>query len=300
MNCNPGLPGGLADCKAALEAWRNFAVLTKGTQFSSKSDAGNKSKWIAKLNADLTVFVPQEFNSNEPTTDDVTINTAQFGQKLITGQGVPSMLISLSSNLCDAKEMEAQFNGGVFDVIGITEGGDLDMTSPSTGKYGGYRARIWAIRDKIVNRDEAESTFKVYVMFQDLQDWDGQNIIETVGWNPLRDLPEAMPEGINLVPTVDYSAAGGTMTVKAYDRCGDLKIGLVTANFEVLRTNDLTSPTITAAETPAASGIYVLTIQKGAVPANLDEGDWIQFRVNVIVTSVTTNLSNRLTAYAGA
>jgi len=291
--CSIGLPAGInGDCLKFPAPIKNILFADKSISFSSASDFINRNTWETKIQQDLTVFVPAELSSYEDTTDDPTINTNTFGKKYVVREGVPSMAAYFESNVCDYNELRAKFKGGTYQIFFILEDNTLMGRMADLGVVKGFTAAVHAIGGALPKLDAVENSFPVYINFKSTEEFEKRTVKDPVAWNPNIDLPAAMPSGLSMIQTVAYTA--GDATVKVYERCGDAYASLSqTSEFEILGSNDLDTPAVTAIDdTDAASGIYVLTLQKGGTPANLDAGDYIRLRVKVTSGSDVTYLSN--------
>lgn len=276
--CVGGLPAGISECTQGLDTIRNIVIMKAGTSFADVSKVLNLSEWKKLFNTDLTAFSPAVLDSYERTTDEPTINTTTFGKKKFVREAVPSMVVYVDTNLCDFNEQRAALKGGTYSVVFILENGGIMMTKGDLDTWGGFTANITAAGSDIPLQDAVENSFPIYINFDNVYEFTRSHVFVAEAWNPLYQFPNAMPEGLGAYETVVYdTAGGGTVSVQVNERCGDPALGLVTADFEVLSSNKLTDVTIVASET--GDGLYELTIQKDAVPANLDSGDWVTFRV---------------------
>jgi hypothetical protein len=295
--CAGNLAGGVnADCTKALSSVKNIAILDKDVSFSSMSDVLNLATWQALFNSSLTAWIPAALDSYERTTDDPTINTTTFGKKKFVREAVPSMVAYVDANLCDYNEMRHNYKGGTYSVALILEDDSIMLSKGPLDTYVGFTANITAAGSDIPLQDAVENSFPVYINFDNNHEFHRSRLFSVEGWSPLYEFPAAMPNGLTMWASSVYdTASNGDVTVEIYERCGDPMLLLVTADFEVLSSNGLTSVAITAVET--GLGVYVLTIQKDVSPANLDSGDWVIFRVKN-GSDPYTDLSGRVNVIA--
>lgn len=291
--CINSLPAGInADCTKPLAPVRMVAIAAKGTSFASDSAFVNKTVWEGKVKT-LAIFAPASIASYENTTDEPTINTSATGKKYLVSRSVPSMRVFFDANVCDYNEMAAKLKGGIYSVFLILEDGTLMGRRTSTGTVEGFTARINATGTGVPIPDAIENSYPVYINFQSAQEFESRVAKSPVGWNPLMDIPAAMPIGLSITALSAYTT--GDITVKIAERCGDPynDSGLAAGDFEILGSNDLTSPAVTGVVTTgSATGTYVLTVEKGSTPVSLAAGDYVILRVKVLDSTNVTHISS--------
>lgn len=298
--CINSLPAGInSECLKPLAPVKMVLLAAKGTSFTSDSDFVNKASWESKIKT-LSVYAPASLSSYEPTTDEPTINTSALGKKYMVRKGVPSMRVFLDSNVCDYNEVVSKLRGGLYSVFFVLEDGTLMGRRTSAGTVQGFTARINAAGAGIPIADAIENSYPVYINFTSIEEFETRIAKNPVGWMPAIDLPAAMPIGLSITATSAY--ASGDITVKIAERCGDAYVdsGLTHTDFEILGSNDLTVPAITAVDaTGSASGIYVLTVQKSSgTPGDLAAGDFVVLRVKVLDSTLVTHVSSNLVVQA--
>lgn len=298
--CINSLPAGInSECLKPLAPVKMVALAQKGTSFASDSAFVNKSVWEGKIKT-LAIFAPASLSAYERTTDEPTLNTSALGKKYLVRKGVPSMRIFIESNVCDYNEIVSKLKGGLYSVFFILEDGALMGRRAAAGTVEGFTARINAAGADVPIPDAIENSYPVYINFTSIEEFETRIAKNPVGWMPAIDLPAAMPIGLSITATTAY--ATGDITVKIAERCGDPYVdsGLTHTDFEVLGSNDLTAPAVTAVDaTGSASGVYVLTVQKGSgTPGDLAAGDFVVLRVKVLDGSDVEYVSNNLIVQA--
>jgi hypothetical protein len=143
---------------------------------------------------------------------------------------------------------------------------------------------------------EIMNNFSLFVNFLNYDEFEAATLI-TLSWSPTIELTEASPVGLSIYATGDYSLTPGTIAVQINTRCGDGYAGLVYGDFEILESNNLTSPAVTAA-TDSGNGVYSLTVQKGSSPISLASGDYVVVRVKKLASTIVTHISSRLSVNA--
>jgi len=276
---------------------RNIVITGISETFSDIANFKNLAQWKTKLQT-LLAWMPASLSGYEPRTDDPSESTSTFGKKLITRAATPSMMVNLESNVADFNHLLGTLEGGNYRVFFLHEDGTISAYRTGTGVFKGFKAKITAITKGVPPTEGLEVAFPVYINFVDLEEFKAKKVINPA-WNPLLELPAAMPNGLSLEATGVYDTAGdGDITVHIEDRCGDGVTGLDETNMEVVTSNDLDTPAVSAA-TDDGGGDYTVTLAKGAAPASLSSGDYIVFRVKVISTgSIVSDVSNNLLVVA--
>ena len=295
--CSPFLPQGInKSCLQDLKELKNIIATTESASFTSMANAASLSQWKAKLQTDLTVYVPLGINDYDPTTDDPNIVTMPVsGRKAVSNKPIPSGIFRLASNFCDYKELLSAFKGGTFRLFLVDANGNIFGTRTSAGVVKGFACTINAIT-KGLPLKEIANNYSLYVNFLNYDEFE-QAVMISLSWSPTLELTEAAPVGLSIYATSTYSTTTGDISVQVNTRCGDGKTGLVVADFEILESNGLVSPAVTAA-VEVGSGAYTLTVEKLAVPEALDAGDYVIIRVKVVVATIVTYISSRLTISA--
>jgi hypothetical protein len=296
--CSGTLPGGInKDCLIPLSEVDGIVITDKSHSFASVADAQKLSKWTTDISTNLTVFAVAGLKNYENTTDDPTITTNPVSKsKSVTDTPVPSFNLTLDSNQCDFKEVLNNLKGGVYGIYYILKNGNilgtLDQAGSDIGKVKPFLARINAAT-KLLQTIGEESAFTVLVNHLNYDQVLNQFYVDLV-FQAKFEFSEAMPAGLNMYKTAIYAA--GDQAVQINVRCEGAYTGIADENdFEVIGSN-VDTPAVTAVDiTDAATGVYVLTVEKGAVPASLAEGDWVKVRVKK--ASPVTHLSNTIVVY---
>ncbi len=296
-NCIPFLPNGINNsCLQDLKEIRNVIPTSFSTQFTSPLNAASLSAWKTNVQTNLSVYAPLGVNDFDPSTDKPTIAKMQSTRKTITDRPIPSALFYLASNFCDYKDVLAAFQGGNFRLFFVDINGNFFGTKVNTGTnigaVQGFAVQLTAVTSGIPTKDTAQS-FPVYANFLVYEEFE-QAVMITPNFNITQELTLAMPVGLTLYPTSNITA--GSLTVKVLSRCGAGFTGLLAADFEVVDSSELTTPTV-ATVTAISNGDYTLTITKGT-STPIAAGDMVVIRVNRKSSSITTYLSNRQTINA--
>lgn len=292
--CASTMPAGInKGCLKFPAPISNIIISTDAVTFAGLTEFLNYDEWRQAIQEDLTAFVPAQITSYEDTTNEPTINETQKGSKIFLRKGVPSMNLMLRSNNCDFNELQSTLRGSTYYVYFILEDSSIVGWINDTGTIKGFSASITAGGSGIPSPDAVENSFPVYVLFDYITEFE-RRIIQDPVWTPEPDMQDAMPLGITLIKDGVY--ATGDQDVYIEERCGDVVTGLTTADFEVTGSNNLDTPAVTAV-VDNGSGSYTLTVEKGAVPASLDPGDYVTLRVKTVTGSIVDSLSGQITVY---
>lgn len=295
MSCTVYLPNGAVGNKCPLMPVKGVILTNKTFTLGAWSAALNFATWKAAVDTNLTMYPMNGLIDYEPTTDDPNVVTSGIGQKKMhTTRPAPSGRFTIDTNLCDFTEMLAELKGAHYGVIYYLEDGRfLVKLEPTTGVFKPFPATVTAFTKGLPTK-EGNNNFMVDIFHRDIRDFDKAVLLEPA-WD-YADLISAVPAGLRMWVSTAFAADDVIVTV--VDRCGDPHADLVGGDFEVLSSNQLDTPAITAA-VEGADGVYTLTLQKGATPGSLSAGDYIEFRVKD-GTGPYTYLSNRLTVVATA
>lgn len=294
LACNVLLPGGInGDCQIPLSEVKNIIITDKDVKFTN-AEKLVFTNWKTKIQQSLTIYAVAGLDSYENTTDDPNIVTGTVSKtKKVTNRPVPSFRFFLESNLCDFKDVLRTLKGGIYGVFYELHGGVIlgaqDVAGAEIGYFKPFKCRIDAV-SKLLAETDATNSFPVYVNHLNYSQVENQFALEPA-WDTA-ELAEAMPVGLNIYSTGVYAA--GSQSVQVTVRCGENKTGLLAADFDESTTlSNVAVPAITAV-TDNGGGSYTLTVQKGAVPANLVAGDIVYVRVKVLSGSDVTHVSNWL------
>jgi hypothetical protein len=269
---------------------RHIILTSKSFSLGALSAAYSYATWKAAVDTNLTMFPLRGITSYEVTTDDPNVLTTSKTQKYITNRPAPSAMAFLDSNHCDYIDLVKELKGGHYGVIYVLEDGSMLLKRDKTGNFKPYPARVTAINKGIPLPGDIANNYPIHIHHIDYDDFENAALIKPA-WD-IDDLILTIPAGLTMWQT--SSCASGDVNVQINDRCGDGVTGFVSADFEELGSNYLTSPSITAV-TDSGAGAYTLTLSKAASPVDIAAGDYITFRVKKTVATVVTYLSNRIT-----
>lgn len=289
MNINKPLPGGNVQSRAPLVNIKNFALCDLSVSWSSLSDLKNLATWKAKIQTALTVHAFRAISGYENTTDDPNIQTLNSGRKYPTSKPAPSITLMLDSNYEDFVEVMNSVRGGSYGIVYFDDMGRVQVKRKGDGTYVPLPINAYAMSKHIPIPGENGSMFKMYVSHFDYDDFLNCELVDP-GFS-FEELTLAMPVGLKMIAT--STMATGSIHVQITERCGDGYEGLLNTDFEVVNSNNLTSPAVTVASDDD-DGNYELTIQKSVSPENLDAGDFVDIIVNKGGGSLTTHISNVL------
>ncbi|MBV5346962.1 hypothetical protein JZU46_01930 [bacterium] len=289
--CSAYLPNGInKGCVVPLAEVDSVILTSPTAKFASLAEVLSLAKWKEKIQTDLSIYVLTGIYDYENTTDEPNIATMYSGKKLITNKPIPSAKLYVESNFCDYIEMMRALKQGTYGIIYKLRDGQLLMWKNSVGEVKPFSANLTAISKYIPGKAaDISQSYPVYVNHQSAAEFDDAILVNPY-WNAGIELLSVMPIGLNIGTT--SLVAGGDVDVYVAERCGEAKAGLALVDFEVLESN-VAVPAITA-RVDNTGGSYTLTLQKGAVPADIAAGDYMVIRVNKKTALVVDYLSNRL------
>lgn len=296
-DCSIRMPAGNVNCLVPFVEVKRCIITDKDVSFSSLSDLLNLATWKTKIYTDLDVWIPRNIDSYENTTDDPNIITSESNtKKYITNNPAPSGSFWLDANFCDYKNLQEELRGGTFGIIYELKDGSFLLKQNDAGTFSPLLANLHAFNKGLPMQADINKNWLVHIFHHDYGDFRKAAVIKPA-WDS-NDLILSMPAGVNMRATGVYDTAGdGDITVYITERCGDPIESLAVANFEVLGSNNLTSPAITAVSDDS-DGNYTITLQKEVTPEDLVAGDYITWRVNTTAASITSQLSNAITTVA--
>ena len=293
--CENILPGGInGDCLLFPKPVSGVIITASSFELANIDAAQNYNTWRIAIQESLTAYTTVGVEGYESTTDDPTINTTTKGSKIFVRKGVPSMVAYITANNCDFNEMQNTLKSGTYRVFFILEDNTLWGYLTTDAKYKGFKAEVTAAGMGIPAPDTIENSFPLYINFKLSQEFN-RAVNVALAWSAMPDLSDAMPLGLSMIITTALTTSD--VVVHIQDRCGSDRESLVVGDFEVLDSNNLTSPAVTAAADDG-NGAYTLTVQKEATPEDLAAGDWVIIRVKNVTGSVVNLLSNRMTVQA--
>lgn len=293
--CDTGNPVGLnKDCLAFPSRVKNIAIVDTAAKFDSLEEALSLSEWQGKIQVADGFYIPLGLANSEDTTDDPEIKSTALGYKFVASEPNPSAIVYLLSNPCDFKDVVKTLRGGTYGIYLLFENGQIGGWFNEVGEFKPFKASLFATPFKIHDNANTENAYKVWINYQS-NDEHKERAFLTPSWG-LSLLPEAMPNGLNLRQTSVVTS--GEFTVNVSDRCGSGVTGLDLADFEMIDSNN--ADLEFASVTDDGNGNYTVTVDDGATPtpAVFGAGEYISFRVNVIATLLTTDISGTITVNA--
>lgn len=283
--CSTGLPGGLNfDCLAYNSPVAGLIIMDTSVSFTA-AELPVLANWKTEIQTNLDMWVPAGVEGYENTTDDPTINTTQSGGKTILRAGVPSGVFYLKSNYCDWNEVMRALKGGTYRVAFILENGMIvGFKDRNSTAHKGFLAEVKAITKGFPMPDTIENAFPVYINFKRYKEFE-QQFGQIMDWEPILELPAAMPESYNL-SEVSNTQATATVNVNVFERCGDAITGLGTADINTIA-NDLTDDTLVSV-TDNGDGNYDVAYTTAAA------GQYVKFQIKALTSTVVDAISNPL------
>lgn len=283
--------GSNQDCLLAASEIKSIMICDKDVTFTN-AEKDVITNWKVKVQQGLTIYPSTVLDSYNVTTDDPNIITGAVSKsKKITNTPVPSFEIFLDSNVCDFKQVLNTLNGGTYGVFYVLQDdtilGSIDQSGTLIGNLKPLRATITA-NTKGIQEVDGTQAFRVYVNHTSYREWLNQFYLETV-WD-VQEVIDVTPVGLSMLMTGIYAA--GDIDVQIKTRCGANKTGLVAADFETTEElGNVGVPAITSI-VDNGGGSYTLTADKDVGVASLVTGDILACRVNVLVSTNTTHISN--------
>jgi len=265
---------GLAEnCVSLLQRAKALMLTDPGTTQSKAafvSLAGNKAIVAAEsTDSGMTGVLLNVSRGYTNNTDDIEENTSNLNYTEKTQDPLPRMEVLATISACDYKTL-FDADGKPFDIQLILNDNLKMGTNQDDGTVKGFRGRI-AVKFGLPPSDNAANSYMIRIYFDDVEEFKDFYLgrLETT----VTQIKDAVPVGIDLSLNTAYAA--GDIILKALKRCTNtLYTGgfATTAKWEVIGSN-VDTPAITVVSESA--GLYTLTAKKGAAPANLAAGDYI-------------------------
>ena len=291
--CGNKLPAGLnSDCLKTPAPVRNLIITDKTLSFASLSAFLNKSIWEGKVETDLSVWAAAELFDYDKTTDDASIETTAFNKKLVNRLGTPSMIAFFDTNVGDYNQLLATLKGGTYGVMFLLEDNTLVARDGGDGLVKPFTCRITASGADIPLKETLANSYPAIVNFTSVSEFK-KRLFKVPAWDVNEAILLALPVGLDILAAGAFGAVADEIEVQINERSGDAVTGLAVADFEVTESNDLDTPAVTTV-VDNGLGSYTLTLEKGAVPASLDPGDYMVIRVKALTALVVDQISNEL------
>ena len=294
--CASGLPAGADGCLKDLASIKGIIIADESVSFASPSSFLSKEAWRVYIQESL-LAAPFIVTTAEDTTDDPNVETSGRGLKSVSSNPPPSLLAYANSNYCDYASMVKNYDGGTYQAFFMLEDGSImGQIVPESGVIKGFSCNVTARGKMLPQTENKQQAFRLYVNFEDAEEFTS-GLVRSVVWD-VKDLVDYMPTGTGLYITTAYAASD--VVVQLNERCGTGLTGQTdVADWEILETNDLDTPVISAvAEDAAITGRYKITLEKGAAPAALAAGDWAVIRNKGLSTLVVEYVSDKLIVQA--
>ena len=286
------IPAGLQKAYGAnFEKVKNIIVAETGFTLDAIANVQSQAEWIKAIREDLNIWGGKVFNSYENTTDDPNTITLDSTKKKNTTRPNPSGTFYLDTNFCDTKEVLRSLKNTNKTVIFELNDNSLHVTMNIAGKLMGFSGILDAVTKGIAQPADVGNNLPLYFFSESYNEWENGWLIP-MDFSLTDLILEYSPVGLNIYPIGAYNTTSGVITVQVDVRCSPGGVtGLVVADFEIVRTNNLTSPAITAIN-EVGNGNYELTIQKEVVPANLAVGDFFVIQVKKVNGLIVQQISN--------
>lgn len=277
--CSLTQPQGLnQDCLAFISRADQLLIVESGTSFTL-ANLKAKGEFETAIKVNLKAYVMQ-LVGYDVTSEDATIETTQFGEKLVTSQPPPSMIAYAKLNPCDFRALLKTLKGGSYDVVFLNQDGSI-MGWVDGANFYGFTARIWAINKGLPSSDNISQFYRLDFSFTNKNQFDEFHV-SLPNYNPLTQLLAVMPNGLG-VQLNSYD--GTTAVVSVTKRCGDAFTGLGSSDFEIISQSG--SSTISSV-TDNSDGTYDLAIAM-TTPA------WMIIRIKKSSGATVTDISWNLT-----
>lgn len=290
--CTANLPAGVnAECLVFPSPIKNIAIADGDHSFATIDAFVSWESWRDAIQDHLTMYVPADLAGYEVTTDDPTIATSSFGKKIVTRNGIPSMIAYLEGNPCEYNELMANFKGGTYRIYFILEDGSIVGSLQTDGTVIGFKARVTAMGKGVPVLDAVDQAYRLYINFVVGTEFDTR-YFDKPAWNPLNQIPLVTPIGLSLIPKSTYGLVTGDISVHICERCGDPVTTIVTADFEVIEYSATAAPTVVCAA-GTGSGNYTLTVEKPTTTPMI-AGEWALIRVKHVASAIVEMVSGKL------
>jgi hypothetical protein len=289
--CNSVLPAGAVECQKRLAKAKYMLINDVNSSYDTEADFLSLAEHISNINESRTSHLV-EIIGYENTTDDPNIITLPNTEKQISNEPIPSMTFNASLSFCDSQQLLKTLNGSTYRVEFFTEDGEKLATFDEGDQvFKGFKASIKALTKGIPVEADPEKMVTMYVFFKQYEEF-VNSFVAVPEWGVYPELVNAVPVGLNMRATSKYTSAGGSITVKVTERCGDAFTGLATADFVALRSSDLSDIAFTVVDD--GNGAYTVDITKDAVPVNLAVGDSVVIQIQKKTGSVIDYISGEL------
>jgi len=282
--------GANSDCAALIGAMKAPLITLPDVEWDSRSDFQNTETMRAKIQEDLGVYITRKISGADITQPEARNETTGFGAQITTGVTPGSVIVYLESNSCDFNEMMSAYNGGTFRIVSFDEDNMLNGHLKSNGKITGFEAQIYAIPISVGAVDNQVQQWRLLINWKDAEQFRSRARVASP--KSLEGLLEWMPSGIYADVNTVYNTTSGIQVINAFKRCDFATIETEVLTGEVIDNGTALSPT--AVPTSNADGTYDVLVQKGAVPGNLANGDYLIYRVVKKTGDIYDKISNRI------
>ena len=285
-------------CGGDWKKVKNIYFVKPDTLWADRNEAISLAKWREYINqqdsdGDLRIWGGRILNSYEPTTADPTEVTFDSGRKTQTDRPKPSVNVMMDLSFRDAYMLFNSADGQCYDIVYELLDGTLYFEKLSSGAYKGQSAKIFSKTKGANQPSDVGNNVMVSIYFNSYTSALAVKQLCPVGWTVEKEILDSSPIGWYLEAEGEYSTSTGIITVYVGGE-KNVRTGLDAADFVIKKTNSLDTPAVTTA-TDNGDGTYDLTLQKGAVPANLAVGDYMVLQVQEIDTGIVKEISTELT-----
>jgi len=290
-----GIPNGQVLKECINEQLTSLIVFDNDVSFTNYVDAENSETWRAliqegTLASDIQAYISLDVYNVTSTQPSPNKETDGAGNETTTRFAAGSAIFNLRTNPCDFKQILQTMQGGSYKfALGLGENKVMLVENNKTGVLKGFSGQGTS-HPYFPAKDAKIEEFKIEINWSDVNEWRNYRIIELP--ISLKELAEFTPLGLDM--QVKTQLASSDMDVKVATRCAasisDLETDTLTGEVTKFYAG-LDTPTASPAAGTSA-GDYTVTVQKSAVPEDLEQGDFIEYQVVKKTGSVYEKVSN--------
>jgi len=288
MNCSGIMPGGKAADACILDQPTNLIITKSDVSFSNYVNAHNSEKWREPIQETLKMYVTLPMRSVAVEKASEVKETDGAGVNVTTNLVPGGAVVDLKTSACDFKEILQSMEGGFYKVI-IGMGAQKAMVyEKKDGTLQGFTAQLTAIPIGFPSKDAKFAEFQLSINWSEIEEFKRFRIIELPLM--LNELTEYTPLGLDA--KVKTALSGDDMTLTVNERCVDTLITeTLTAKIESFSPG-MDTPAVTVTAVSGTDGDYTVKLEKGATPAQLEAGDYINYRLVKKTGDIYDSISN--------